>query len=431
MHAAYAQRIDTYLTPALPGFDRDAGVTVLSRLRPLYEEPGIRLGSFSVLPRLDQTVGFDSNVNGINKGPSSAFLQTSPSVTATSDWSRNRLGFTVGADTYNYLGINNENYTNVSVGIGGGLTIGRHDLNLAYTHLEQHERGNDIGSVASSAPVPYSVDVVRSDYTLESGRFTFSPNVDFRRFQFGSAVIQGQTVSEQFRDRDVVSGGVTTRFELSAQRGLLLVLQGATSQFTNVQPGTPSPNSETATVLAGIDYQATGPWRYRILIGGEIRQYQAAVFGSHAAPVIEADVIWTPTGLTTLTGVVRREIEDPQSELTAGYDFTTVSLTADHELKRNVLLQGRAVYGAASFLNGGGSANSYSAGGSVNWLLNRRVRLSFDYDFTRQVGTNGTAFVSTADQAALVSLSTSQQLNTLTSGSFSRNVLLLGLHLRL
>ena len=37
---AYAQRIDTFLSPLIPGFDQDAGVTVLSRLRPLYQAYG-------------------------------------------------------------------------------------------------------------------------------------------------------------------------------------------------------------------------------------------------------------------------------------------------------------------------------------------------------------------------------------------------------
>ena len=427
---AYAQRIDSFLSPAIPGFDRDAGVTVLSRLRPLYQEPGIRLGGVTLAPRLDESIGFDSNVNGINKGPSSGFVQPSASVTATSDWSRNRLGLQLGLDNYSYLGIGNENYTNVNVGVGGGITIGRSDLNIGYTHLEQHERGTDIGSVASSTPVAYNVDAVRSGYAIDSGRFTFLPNIDVRRYQFSNATVQGVNVSESYRNREVYTGGVTTRYELSQQRGLLLVVQGATSQFDRTQPGIPIPNSETALVLAGIDYQASGPWRYRLLAGGEFRRYQSSVYGNHTAPVLQADVIWTPTGLTTVTGFVRREIEDPQSELTSGYNYTTVSLTVDHELRRDILLQGRGTFQAGDYFNGGGSSTAYTGGASVSWFLNRRLRLSGDYDFTRQVGSNGSAFVSTSNLPT-ATLTPAEQLNTLTSGSYSRSVLLFGVHIGL
>ena len=427
---AYAQRIDTFLSPLIPGFDQDAGVTVLSRLRPLYQEPGIRLGGITLTPRLDESIGFDSNVNGVNNGPSSGFIQTSPSISATSDWTRNRLGFQFGLDNYSYLGIGNQNYTNVNVGVGGGITIGRSDLSIGYTHLEQHERGTDIGSVASSTPVAYNVDAVRSDYSLESGRFTFLPNIDVRRYQFSNATVQGINVSESYRDREVYTGGVTTRYELSQQRGLLLVVEGTTSQFDRTQPGIPIPNSATALVLAGIDYQASGPWRYRLLAGGEFRQYQSPIYGNHTAPVLQADVIWTPTGLTTVTGFVRREIEDPQSEVTSGYNYTTVSLTVDHELKRNILLQGRGSFQAGDFFNGGGSSTAYTGGGGVSWLVNPRLRLSADYDFTRQIGSNGSAFVSTSNLST-ATLTPAEQLNTLTSGSYSRNVILFGVHIGL
>ena len=428
---ARAQAIESFLSPAIPGFDEQLGVTVLSRQRPLYDQPTVRLGSFIVNARVDETVGYDSNVNGINKGPGTGFVQTSPSITATSDWSRNRLGANLSIDNYSYFSLPNENYTNINVGIGGGLTIGRHDLTVGYSHLEQHELGTTIGAVATTTPIPYSVDIIRSNYPVDAGRFTFTPNIDLERYSFGNATINGQTVNERFQNRNLVTGGLTTRYELSQQRGLLLVIEESVSQFYSIPAGTPSPNSNTTLALVGLDYQATGPWRYRLLVGGEYRQYQSALFGSHAAPVLQADVIWTPTGLTSLTGTVRREIEDPESELTAGYTYTTVALTVDHELKRNVLLQGRTSYQAADYLNNAGGAQSYTAGGGVSWLLNRRLRLSLDGDFTRQNSTNGATVFSTSNLANLSSFSPTQQLATEISGSYSRYVLMFGVHVGL
>ena len=170
---------------------------------------------------------------------------------------------------------------------------------------------------------------------------------------------------------------------------------------------------------------------YRLLAGGEYRQYQSSIYGSHAAPVLQADVICTPTGLTTLTGTVRREIEDPQSELTAGYNYTTVALVVDHELKRNVLLQGRGSFQQAEYLNNGGSAQVYTGGAGVNWLLNRRLRLSADADFSRQNSSNGSATLSTTNLTDIGALPTSQQLATQISGSYSRFVLMFGVHVGL
>ena len=429
---AHAQRIAQFLSPAVPGFGTQAGVTVLSRSRPQYDALGVHVGDFLVNARMDEYLGYDTNVQGTNRGPGSSFIQTSPQVNAASNWSRNRLAVSLGLDNYSYFNVKNEAYTNINASIGGGLTIGRHDLNVGYSHLDQHELGTDIGSVGFGQPIAYKVDAVRSDYSIERGRFTFIPNVDVERFQFSNTVQNGVAIDEAFRNRVVAFGGVTTRYEVSQQRSVILILQGGTSQFSRIPSGIPSPTSVSEVVLAGVDYQATGPWRYRLLVGLERRQFQAASFSTHTAPIIQGDVFWTPTGRTTLTGSVRRQIEDPEAELASGYTFTSVGLTVDHELYRNILLQGRATFLAADYLSGGGgSAASYSGGGGVSWLINRRLRLSADYDFTRQVGTNGSVNISTVNQPLLATANDTGLLNNFTSGSYTRNVFLLGLHLRL
>lgn len=434
---ARAQYVESYFPTGTPGFDRERGVTVLSRFRPLYEEPGVRLGAYTINAHLDESVGYDSNIIGVKGGPSSGFIKTSPSVSANSNWSRNRLGIAVSLDDYSYFSASPQNYTNYSASIGGGYTIGRHDLNVGYSHLRQHQLGTDIGSVATTTPLAYDVDAVRADYTVEAGRFSFVPNVDVRLFQFGNASVVGQPTNQNFRDRTVVTGGVTTRYQLSDQRGILVVLQGINSHYIRPQDQQVSNNSKSVLLLAGIDYQATGLWRYRVLGGVEVRDFAASQFGTRAAPVAEANVIYTPTGLTTLTGFVRRQIEDPQSEGTAGYTFTTTGLVVDHELRRNVLLQGRGSFQAAEYFQSTGTTTSYSLGGGANWLVNRRVRLSADYDFTQQSGPGNATVVGTQvlnsplNLNQQVSASAGQQLNTLTTGNYSRNVVLFGIHLAL
>ncbi len=434
---ARAQYVESYFPTGTPGFDREQGVTVLSRLRPLYEEPGVRLGAYTINARLDESVGYDSNITGISGGPSSGFIKTSPSISANSNWSRNRFGVAASMDKYSYFSASKQNYTNYSASIGGGYTIGRHDLNVGYSHLRQHQLGTDIGTVATTTPLAYDVDAVRADYTIEAGRFSFVPNLDVRLFQFGNASVVGQPTNQNFRDRTVVIGGVTTRYQLSDQRGILVVLQGINSHYIRPQDQQVSNNSKSVLLLAGIDYQATGLWRYRILGGVEVRDFAASQYGTRTAPVAEANVIYTPTGLTTLTGFVRRQIEDPQSEGTAGYTFTTTGLVVDHELRRNVLLQGRGSFQAAEYFQGTGTTTSYSLGGGANWLVNRRVRLSADYDFTQQSGPGNATVVGTQVVNSPLSLNqqvstpVGQQLNTLTTGSYNRNVLLFGIHLSL
>ena len=417
--SARAQYVQSYFPSGVPGYDQELGVTVLSRQRPLYEQPGIRAGGFLVKSGVDESFGYDSNVLGAPASRGSWLLETVPQISANSQWSRDSLGISLTADNKHFWNDPGESYTDWTASIGGGYTINEHDLTLAYSHLSLHQSPGDIGAVPSDNFVHFQMDDLRTAYTFDQGRFSFTPNAEVQTYYFDNTMIKGVPFSQTYRDRMVFSGGFTTRYALSDQRGLLLVLQGLDSHFIRPQPGQPSYDSHSFLALAGIDYVASAVWRYQLLAGMEVRIFQSPSFNTHAAPIVAARVIWTPTGLTTVQGVLSRTIEDTVSEGTAGYVYTNASLTVDHEYLRNVLLQGRAGLQIAQYLQGGTTQTSFKFGAGVNWLMNRNMRLSFDYDFSAK---NGVA------SSALAGPFSATMLN---NGNYQRNLVLIGLHLAL
>ena len=75
--------------------------------------------------------------------------------------------------------------------------------------------------------------------------------------------------SQAYRDRDVVQGAVTTRYELSPNRNLLLVTRALSVQYVEPQQGVPTRDSSGYQVLVGISDDADAVWRYRLLLGWE------------------------------------------------------------------------------------------------------------------------------------------------------------------
>lgn len=414
---ARAQYVQTYLSRGVPGYGTERGVTVLSRERPSFQAEGVRVGSFMVRPMLGEATGYDSNVSGTGQG--SWLLHTAPAVTVQSDWGRDRLGAALSLDSHLVLGQPRQSRTDWTATIGGGKTIERNNLNLGYSHLSLHQASTELGSVASDTPVAFQVDDVRSDYTVDLGRLSFTPNVDFRYFTFAGTTVHGAPVPQSYRDRLVSQAGVTLRYSLSEQRNLLFVLTGLDSHYTKPQRGQPSNNSRSVLVLAGIDYLADGLFRYQLLAGGEVRIFAASAYGTQAAPIIEARAIWTPTGLTTVTGSVSREIEDPSAEGTGGYTYSIARIVIDHEYRRDLLLQGRGGVQVAQYLHGGGIQTSFSFGAGATWLVNRNLRASLEYDFTDRSGSGSSSARGT------------QTLNGLSSGAYSRDLVLLALRLAL
>lgn len=187
---AAAQNIPLYFPSGVGGFDQGIGVTVLSRLRPLYETSGIHADGFVINPALDQSLFYNSNVTG-TAGSGSWGERTSASVSATSDWERNRLGGTIGVSNNQFLALPNDAYTDWNVGIGGGYTINDSLLEAAYSHQLYHQVGVVIGATTSQTPVRDQTDTAHSDYTFNFGPYSITPDVSVSDYRYGTATVQG------------------------------------------------------------------------------------------------------------------------------------------------------------------------------------------------------------------------------------------------
>jgi hypothetical protein len=393
------------------GYDQQLGVTVQSRARPLYDPLGIKLGSFTVRPEVDQTIFDNSSVNG-TPGSGSWGSQTSAMLSAQSDWSRNSLGGSIGVNQFEYFSLPNQNHTDWNIGLGGGYTIGDNQLTAAYSHQSFHQLGTAIGTVQSATPVLDQTDTAELGYGFDFGRFTVTPNLSVSAYRFGAATVGDQTQSQDFLNRDVIAGTVTTSYAAGAAGNFLLVVGGSNSHYIEPQPGQPSNDSTSLEVLGGLDYQTEGLWRYSLLAGVETRTFAASQYATETAPVIAANVIWTPTGVLTATGNLSRVVADPELAGSSGNVLNQAGLVLDYELLRNVLLQARGSVQYVQYLQAGTQSN-LSVGGGVTWLLNRDVRLSVEDDYTQQFAADGMT-TNTANAANFT--------DTTVSGQYSQNI---------
>ena len=219
-----------------------------------------------------------------------------------------------------------------------------------------------------------------------------TPGVSFTTFRLDNTTAQGVPVIETYRNRDVVEGSVLARYELAPLENLVVVGRASNTHYVSPVPGFLAPDSNGYTLLAGIDFTPSSLWHYRALIGYELRTYNGNQVSNHGSPVAEASATFAPTGLTTFSGIFSRTIEDAAQADTVGYTYTIARLRADHELYRNILLNGGLGYQRADYLQNGGSQNIYDIGGGVTYLINRYARVSATYDFSSSDSTNASHY---------------------------------------
>jgi hypothetical protein len=144
----------------------------------------------------------------------------------------------------------------------------------------------------------------------------------------------------------------------------------------------PSNNSIAWQALLGIDYDDDTVWRYRLLGGVEYRQAASASIGSQTNGIAEGEITWSPSGMTTVRATATRGVEDAAQTGLSTYTYSSAQVTIDHELLRNVLVNGSATVRQASFNHTGGQQFGFALGAGATWLINRDLRLSLTYDFT-------------------------------------------------
>ena len=407
-----AQTLDQLITPEIYGTGVEPGVTVTSRSRPELDPAGLRAGNVVVRPLLTESLGYESNVLGTARPRGSAVVQTSAGVSATSDWSRNSARAEITVDDVRYPSLNRQSFTNWTATLGGTYEVGRDVLTVQYQHLSLHQTTRDLDVPLLDQPIGFDVDTLVGSYRVNLNRVSITPGLAVSNYDYSNGTAAGLPYRQGYRDRVVVTPSVATGYEFSPRRSVVLVLRDAVASYTANPAGLPRRDYNDPALLGGIDYDVSGLLRLRLLLGYEARIFASAAYKTITSPVLEASAIWTPTGLTTVTGTVARRIQDTADDSTAAFTQTSVLLKVDHELRRNVLLRGSGGVYFGEYERGVGNQTLYTVGAGATYLLNRSVRISATYDFLGRsssaaatLGPNGQSFGSSyTDHRALLQL---------------------------
>ncbi len=366
------------------------GVTVTSRARPDYDSSGVQAGNFVIRPEIFESAGYESNVLGTARPHGSAVIETNASVTAASDWAQSSVRASLAVDDVRFPNQPQQSFTNWSADVSGSHEFGVDVATAGYSHLTLSQTPGGLDVPQLQQPLSYSIDSVRLGYRANFARTYLTPAVEVASYDFGSSLVQGTNYQQSYRNRTVVTPSLTAGYELSPRRNVIAVLRDSEALYSDQAAGLARRNYNDVAVLGGIDYDASSVIRTRLLAGYEIRTFQNASYKTLQAPIVEASVIWTPTGLTTVTGTLARRIQDSADETTAGYTESYAQLRVDHEYLPNVLLRANAGAYYTDYRSGGGNQALYTFGAGVTYLMSRNVQAGVSYDFTaRDSGSTG------------------------------------------
>ncbi len=369
----------------------DRGETVTNRPRPELDPLGVRAGSFLVSPRLRVQEIYNDNIFATDTDKKDDFITLiRPQLDIASDWNNHAFDVRANGTIGRHADQTEEDFEDFSVGANGRLDITqRAKLRAGVSYDRLHEgRGSpdDVRREDGSLPVePTIFDVGSAFLTYEQwfGRFLLELNGAADQLDYDNVMTEdGGTINNDDRDRAIIAGGLKLGYELIP--GYTAFVRSAVDhrRYDNLDAFNPRDrDSDGYLIEVGTDLNLTGVLFGDAAIGYRSQDYDDLRLDTVGGIAGRASLTWTPTGLTTASAFITREIIETTADAAAAIFETSGRLVLDHELLRNLLLQARVSVTNDDFEGIDRSDTYIAAGFGVNYLMNRYLRLDLNYDY--------------------------------------------------
>lgn len=390
--------------PIAPGVPLERGYTVVDRERPEVAPLGMRFGPWFFFPRAEVDELYNDNIFAGSGAPGSpkgnAFITAlAPSFDLRSNFPTNALNLSAGAILSFYSQHTNFNTQDAFGAADGRLDVdATHDIHGGLRVERAHE---DPGS--PNVPGNIAEPVLFNTYTANAGfaqtrlRIGYSADVTARRQEYQAVPLVGGGLSQQSeRNNNSYEVALRPYYEFVPNYQGFLRAAYNLRDYDHSVIGQPVRDSHGYRADVGARIDLTGLAYGEFFVGYLRQEYRSSTFGSIGGLDAGANIVYNITQLTSLTLKGARTAQDTNFAIVGaapspGYLESSVGLSIDHELLRNLLLNGTAAYLNDDFKGIDRTDKVYQAGVGAKYLLSRNLYVGANYTFQRRIssGTSG------------------------------------------
>jgi len=416
IHGAFAQdeavnqgalAAPAYLSEGSMASDFLRNETVTSRAHPETAAQGINAGGWQIFPRVGVTESYNDNIYATNSALFSDFItNVAPDVQFRTNWNNNSIALDANSSSNFYTKHTTENTTDYSVTGNGRFDITRQEYlavrgGYSFLHEDRTSPNNSFGIL----PTTFGLTDGEVEYFDKFNRLSLTANGVFNKFNYNNVGNgSGGFILNTDRSRAEYTGSVRLGYELRSLLEVYVKGTGSDRSYDHKVSSDGFERSSTGyTATSGMALDMGGITFGEIGVGYMARSYQDPRFLSVSGVTASAAVTWNVTTLTTVRLSAQRSIEETIAAGSSGFVASTGSLTIDHELLRNLLLN----------LSGGVDYNKYQqdagrtdlvpkASVGATYSMNRNLTLSAKYSYRNQEDSSPT--LSFTQNLALVRL---------------------------
>ena len=364
-------------------------VGVLERPRPEYQAFGIHLGAFQVYPSLTITPEYDDNIFATDTDKTGDFVTAiTPSIRAQSNWSRNELDGYARLTTNIFAKDSGEGTTDYSVGGGGRLDLlARTNITASFNYSHSTEPRTAENTVEDARdPIQYDTESARLGASNTFNRLTLSGGVSVDRFDYdNSETFSGAFLSQAYRNVTIAGVYGTATYAYSPALSIFGSLHYDDRMYDQKPPQTLfDRSSDGVEGTVGVNIDLTRLMRGSFEIGYFERSYDQVGYPRVDGPALHGRIEYFLTPLTTLTFSANRSVIDAADPIAISFTQTEGSFQVDHELRRNIILSGRATYEYDDYTGVDRTDKRPLLSLSGTYLFNRHLGLTAAYTYLDQ-----------------------------------------------
>ncbi len=361
--------------------------SIRDRARPSYDAMGIRAGAFTVFPSAALTETYDDNIYATDTNTADDFITTlGAAIAVNSNWSRHALNFNAGVSKYVYADNTGENRLDWNVGADGRLDVTRDTQftgKLAYAQLHE-DRGDPNAPLAAVEPIEYELFSANASFIQRFNRLSAQLSGGYSDYDYKNVASTGGGIIDQ-NDRDRREYEESLRLGYDVSPDTNVYVRGTLNQ-RDYKLSTPvvavNRDSDGYALVVGSDFRLSSLAQGGIFVGYQKQRYDDASFSDVSGLSYGANVEWYLTPLTTVTFNAASTVEETTSVGASGYLSQTGGIRIDHELLRNLLLNGEVSYTNSKYEGIERTDNTLSAGLGFDYLVNRNFTLGLGYNYT-------------------------------------------------
>jgi len=374
-------------------------ISVGQRPHPEYDSPGLHLGGFIANPSLDIGEEFNSNIYGLPIVKSDFITQITPAVDLTSNWNDNAFGFHAEGDIDKHARFTADDTTNAIVQANGRLDI-FHDqtLSLGLGYQALHEDRSSPDSIAQAQlagsgsfarnPTPFAVTTGQFDYIYAPSRIGFELIGNVNAYDFSNVpTLDGglEINSDQNREEYTLTPRVSYTFD--ANYKAFFQVSGDVRSYDTSRDATPQHYKRSSTgynIAVGnvfdIDRVITG----QFYVGYQSQDYDDPRLSNISGVSFGASVLWNVTQLTSIKLSGSRSTQETILQGSSGLFDTTLEVSVEHEILRNILISLGVTYDDAAYQGVKQTDDTYGINASVRWKINRYLTAGATVDYTKR-----------------------------------------------